>query len=393
MISKNTAARRRIIAGLLGLLLIVLTGLPLAAQGGPDGGLFITPTPRPPLTGPLLAGSRPQNDGIFLYDIGTGETRDLHFGRGRQWPGAFSPDGCQLAFVMSDPAGRNMRLYSADLAGENVRELVDFTDDSGAIAWEVWSPAWSPAGDRIAFILIRDYLNNGERSRTTHLAVIPAEGGVPALYSISGSEGTPVWSPDGAWLAYTSYEIGEANRRENDIWIVSADGGTKYQLTDFASGSTLFPRWSPNGEVVSFIYAPSGNNHQFWTTPASGGTVQKWSDTWTLVLGYDWLPDGSGLVAAIKGWQGNDDGLLWRVPLPGYADTDATLYLDHPDATAVDYPRFSPDGRYLAFRSVYNAVLYDTTTQTLQLLETVGLNNSPLVWGPWPFDGQRCYNN
>jgi Tol biopolymer transport system component len=393
MISKNTAARRRIIAGLLGLLLIVLTGFPLAAQGGPNGGLFITPTPRPPLTGPLLAGSRPQNDGIFLYDIGTGETRDLHFGRGRQWPGAFSPDGCELAFVMSDPAGRNMRLYSADLAGENVRELVNFTDDSGAIAWEVWSPAWSPAGDRVAFILIRDYLNNGERSRTTHLAVIPAEGGVPALYSISGSEGTPVWSPDGAWLAYTSYELGKPTGAKMTSGSSARTGGPSTSSPTLPAAARCFRAGRPRGKSSASSTPPPATTHQFWTTPASGGTVQKWSDTWTLVLGYDWLPDGSGLVAAIKGWQGNDDGLLWRVPLPGYADTDATLYLDHPDATAVDYPRFSPDGRYLAFRSVYNAVLYDTTTQTLQLLETVGLNNSPLVWGPWPFDGQRCYNN
>jgi Tol biopolymer transport system component len=91
--------------------------------------------------------------------------------------------------------------------------------------------------------------------------------------------------------------------------------------------------------------------------PASGGTVQQWSETRTMVLGFDWLPDGSGLVAAIKGWQGQDDNRLYRVPLPGFADRDATLYLDHPLATAADYPRFSPDGRLLAFRSAYGAIL------------------------------------
>jgi len=106
------------------------------------------------------------------------------------------------------------------------------------------------------------------------------------------------------------------------------------------------------------------------------------------VLDYDWLPDGSGLVAAVKDWRENDDNLLWRVPLPGFADRDASLYLDNPEATAVDYPRFSADGRYLAFRTAYSAAIYDTTTGALRLLEGVGLSNSPLVWSPPGFGGE-----
>lgn len=374
---------------LAALLLIGAAGV--LAQGDPGPEVFITPEPPPPLGGgPLLAGAGPEGASLFLYDLASGTQRNLSFGPGQHWMGSFAPDGCRFAFVMSDGAGRNMRLYSARLDGADLRPLVDFTDQTGAIAWEAWSPRWSPAGDRIAFVLIRDYERGEERTRTTHLAVIPAEGGRPALYSVSGTEGAPDWSPDGGWLVYTSYEEGPGGQRENDLWIVSADGGTKFQLTDFAAGSTLFPQWSPGGTVISFIYAPSGNNHQFWTTPASGGAVQQWSDTWTVVLGYDWLPDESGLVAAIKHWQGEDDNLLWRVPLPGYADTDSTRYLAHPDATAVDYPRFSPDGRYLAFRTAYSAAYYDTTTGDLRLVESAGLNNSPLAWSPSGYRGESA---
>ncbi len=383
--------KTRLCTLLLTCLLLALLPGGVLAQGDPDPEAFITPEPPPPLGGgPLLAGAGPRSDSLFLYDLTTGTQRDLSFGPGQHWMGSFAPDGCRFAFVMSDGAGRNMRLYSARLDGADLRPLVDFTDETGAAAWEAWSPRWSPAGDRIAFVLIRDYVRGEERTRTTHLAVIPAEGGRPALYSVSGTEGAPDWSPDGGWLVYTSYEEGPGGQRENDLWIVSADGGTKFQLTDFASGSTLFPQWSPDGTVISFIYAPSGNNHQFWTTPASGGAVQQWSDTWTLVLGYDWQPDGSGLVAAIKHWQGEDDNLLWRVPLPGYADTDSTRYLAHPEATAVDYPRFSPDGRYLAFRTLYSAAYYDTTTGDLRLVESAGLNNSPLAWSPSGYQGESA---
>ena len=376
--------------------LSLLLGVSLVmAQGGSDpDDLFATPTPAVPLLGPvLLGGSSPDSAGVFVYDVNSGQRRDLSFGPGNHWFGSFAPDGCHFAFTMTDASGHNLRLYAARLDGSAVHELVEFSigeggDDPAAVLWEAWSPQWSPQGDRIAFVLVRDYERGGERERTTHIAWVPPEGGPPTLYSVSGTEGEPVWRDDGEWLAYTSYELGEFNVREADIWIVSPDGGSKFQLTDYAEGSTLFPRWSPGGDVMAFAYAPSGNNHQFWTVPASGGQPQQWSYTWAMVLGFDWLPDGTGLVAAIKNWQGHDDNILWRIPLPGNADEDATVYLDDPDVTAADYPMFSPDGRFLAFRSAYSAMLYDTMTSELRLLDELGLNNSPLVWGPSSFAGE-----
>lgn len=360
------------------LLALLLGAAGTAAQGDP------------PMQGPLLASAGPDNISLILLDLSSGNQRELTFGQGDHWFGSFAPDGCRFTFVMSGPGGDRMRLYSARLDGSDLRELLTYSDQTGATSWEAWSPQWSPAGDLIAFVMIRDYEQNGERSRTTHIGRVSAEGGTPAMYSISGTEGAPTWSPDGGWLVYTSSEKNAVGRLENDLWVVSADGSNKYQLTAFPAGSTIFPLWSPNGEVISFIYAPSGNNHQFWTTPASGGTVQQWSTTWTLVLDYDWLPDGSGLVAAIKDWQGNDDNRLWRVPLPGNADTDATLFLDQPEATAVDYPAFSPDGRYLAFRSAYSAMLYDTATGELRELPSFGMSNSPLIWSPPGFTSEAA---
>lgn len=375
-------------AGLLVILLAAIrAGGFTAAQGDPPA-LFSTPTPLPDLAGPLLGGTAPDDAGLFLYDIGTGRQRDLVLGPGIHGFGDFAPDGCRFVFLLGDANGRNIRLYSARLDGSDIRPLIVFTDTMGAITWDAWAPDWSPDGAQIAFVLLREYEQEGRRTRTAHIAVIPAEGGTPTIYSVSGTEGAPAWSPDGNWLVYTSYELNPGGERENDLWLISADGGTKLQLTSFASGSTLFPRWSPDGQVISFIYAPSGNNHQFWTTPASGGAVQQWSNTWAMVLDYAWLPDGSGLVAAIKNWQGQDDNRLWRVPLPGFADTDATLYLDNPEVTAADYPRFSPDGRYLAFRSAYSVMIADTTSGEVRLVPGAGLSNSPLVWSPAAFPGE-----
>ncbi len=381
-------------AGALSLTALLLAlSLTAAAQGPDPDSLFATPTPLPALAGPLLGGNSPDNAGLFLYDLATRTQRDLSFGPGDHWFGSFSPDGCRIAFSLSGPDRHDLRLVTVRLDGSDLRELVSFRlgqtgDDPAALAWDAWNPQWSPLGDRIAFVLLREYQRGGQRVRTSHIAWVPPEGGSPTLYSTSGTEGEPTWRGDGQWLAYTSYELSAANQREADIWIISADGGTKFRLTNFAQGSTLFPDWSPNGEVVAFVYAPVANGHQFWTVPASGGTVQQWSETRTMVLNFDWLPDGSGLVAAIKGWQGQDDNRLYRVPLPGFADRDATLYLDHPLATAADYPRFSPDGRLLAFRSAYGAILFDPATGAVEEITSAGHHNSPLVWSPAAFAGE-----
>src|SRR5690606_29251347 len=111
-------------------------------------------------------------------------------------------------------------------------------------------------GARIAFTLARDtgYLNvpapqaDGDPYEY-RVAWVPAEGGTPTFYSISGDEHTPLWSPDGAWLAYVAYEsrvpgadpsstavpTPEASAgaaplptiREADLWVVSADASEK----------------------------------------------------------------------------------------------------------------------------------------------------------------------
>ncbi len=367
-----------------------------------------------PLNGPLVAATPAAMDRILLYDMG-GQSRELRFGAGEHHVWGFSPDGCEILFTLAETGGYP-RLYAANLDGSDARELVAYPDLPDE-RWGVWEPNWSAVGPdgaaRIAFTLIREQVENGEWERINHLAVIdPAvtrSPQIPDVYSVTGREFTPRWSPDGAWLAYVSYDERVAgidvfstaeptteapNAQPNDlpaiieadIWVVNFDGETKYRLTTFQTGSARDPRWSPDGELVGFIYSPSPSNDMFWMIANQQGAIPtQLSAQWNLTLAHTWFPDSAAMLAAVRDFQETSENLLWRVPLVGNADTDAVRFLPDLPLVHADYPAFSADGRYLAFRSAYVLTLVDTLDNTSVQLDVNVPGNTPPVWTPAGF--------
>lgn len=362
-----------------------------------------------PLTGPLIAITDSAQQSILIYELHTQRFRELRMGEGIHNVWSFSPDGCTLLYTLTDARGLS-RAYTASLDGANVRELVQY-DGLPADQWGVWSPTWSPAGDRIAFTLLRDNFE-GEEERQYHIAHVPPQGGMPTFYSVTGREHGPQWSPDGAWLAYISYDERAAGENylstavptpegtepselvmlnEADLWVVSADASAKHRLTAFVVGSADQPRWSPDGQRIGFIYSPSGANNTFWyidNHPAAK-PVQLNHKT-HLTLDLTWHPSGETLIASARGFREIPEARLWQIPLVPDADQTATVYLD--DALNLlypDFPRFSPDGRYLAYRSAYALVVFDLNTReyVIELRDRTG--NTPPYWSPTAFENER----
>jgi Tol biopolymer transport system component len=364
-----------------------------------------------PLTGPLIAVDTAAQDRIVLYDVSNMTRRELSFGPDLHRVWGFSADGCRIALTLDDGSGLP-GLYSARIDGGNLRPLVNY-DELPPGNWGVWEPQWSPDGEKIAFTMIRDQpLLDGTTEREYHIAWVDANGGAPQFYSVSGDEHEPRWSPDGGWLAYMAYDervagadiqsTAEPTRepapgqappqlpllREADLWVVSADGETKFRLTTFPVGSARGARWSPDGYLIGFTYSPSPSNDQFWMIAAQPDAIAtQLSAEWSLVLDTTWLPDSSAMIAAVRDFQGTSENLLWRIPLVGLADTDATP-LVNPDLGYADYPRFSADGRWLAFRSAYSLALIDTTNQSWAILDEHVIGNTPPVWSPPGFAGE-----
>ncbi|NWF69769.1 MAG: PD40 domain-containing protein [Chloroflexi bacterium] len=405
----------RVIGALL--LALGLLSIQAVAQAQPPPPLF--------LQGPVVAFGTAALDRIVLYDVGVegGARRELSFGSGWHYVWGFSPDGCRLLYTLSD--GINpARLYSARLDGTDPREMVAY---SGSEWWGVWEPVWS-SGDLIAFTMQRYTLEaDGTLERQYHTAWVDAaavmQQGAPAeaqFYSRTGDEHNPQWSPDGRWLAYISFERrwpgadssstaeptplpppgttpppfnAELLLREADLWVVSADGQTKYRLTYFDTGSVRAPRWSPDSQLIGFTYAPSANNDQFWLIANQAGAIPtQLSRVWSLVLDTTWLPDSSAMLAAVRDFRDTQANRLWLIPLVGLAEDSATLYLGGTQIPLeyADYPRFSADGRWLALRSAYSLQVIDTQTLAWVDADAGQPGNTPPVWTPAGFGGETA---
>jgi tricorn protease len=177
---------------------------------------------------------------LFTAPVEEGDLRQITDSPARDRNVSYSPDGKWLSFV-SDRSGREeIYVVAVDGAGEP-QKLTDID----ALKFNY---AWSPDSTQIAFVSSDD---------TLRVVTVASKQLKEITASHFGNIGSPAWSPDGKWLAYSKPDF----TRTNDIYLTPATGGEEHKVT-FDSFSEQSPRFSPDGKKLFFTRVDSTSTSQ-----------------------------------------------------------------------------------------------------------------------------------
>lgn len=162
------------------------------------------------------------------------------------------------------------------------------------------------------------------------------------LTSYPGRQIHPALSPDGKQVAFAW----DGERGDNfDIYVKLVNAGAPLRLTNNPAVE-YEPAWSPDGRYIAFCRILP-DHVETWMIPALGGTERKLAESAGWCGGLSWSPDGKFLALVDK----STPQAPLSIFLLSIETGDKRKMTSPPSEYIGDLsPRFSPDGKDLAFQ-------------------------------------------
>lgn len=223
----------------------------------------------------------------------------------------------RIAYVTK--AGQRYTLWVADADGENAQSAL-------ASPEPIISPAWSPNGAQLAYVSF-------ESRKPVIYAHDVASGKRRLLANFRGSNSAPAWSPDGRQIVATlSRDAG------SQLYAMDANGGEPRRLTQSSSIDTE-PAFSPDGKSIYFV-SDRGGAPQIYRMGAAGGNVERVSFTGSYNISPAISPDGKYMAYISR------VGGAFKLQVMEFAGGAINQITD---TSADESPSFAPNSRLIVY--------------------------------------------
>lgn len=285
-----------------------------------------------------ISGTNPRS-----VDVTAGATASITFDVACTEPEPVS----QIAFASDRTGTGDFDIYLVNVDGSG---LIDLTDSF----FHERAPAWSPDGTRIAFVSENPYPGWSVEYLGSEIHVMNADGtGSINLTNDRADDSWPVWSPDGAKIAFLSNRGCEDGCDDLDLFVMNSDGSEVVRLTDDTEQDGM-PKWAPDGSRIVFV-KEVGSQSEVFVVNADGSDLTRLTHdantTYADDLSPTWSPDGSRILFA-TGRDGN--GEVYTMSPDGTGARNLTNR-----ATEEWWAEWSPDGASIAFISTVAEADYE----------------------------------
>ncbi|HXZ26364.1 MAG TPA: S9 family peptidase [Terriglobales bacterium] len=335
---------------------------------------------------------------LWVVPVAGGESRQITSDSGES-RGRWSPDGKHFAFLSSKGGAEQVWVADFDGASGAVtgapRQVTTISTEADG---ELWSPdgkhilftssvypdcaddacnqqrdeaaAKSPVKAQIWTHLLFRHWNAYLGGKYSHIFVQPvAADGAPTgaardltpgafetpVFSLGGPDGY-AFSPDGQEICFVSnHDAMPADSTNNDLWLVSVNGGEPKDITAANKASDSGPLYSPDGKYIAYLgqQRPGYESDRFrlMLYERATGKIANLTENFDRWVGtFVWAPDSKSLYfsAEDKGDSPIYQAVISVCPTPGKcAPTVEELTWGSNDELSV-----SPDGKTLLFSQV-----------------------------------------